>query len=163
MAQSLAQIYVHVVFSTKDRHPYLRDSGIRQHVHAYLAGICKNQDCPALCVGGVEDHVHILCRLSKTVDISTLVRELKRDSSKWIQDEFPQLAGFHWQSGYGAFSVSQSNVDEVVNYIANQEEHQVKKVSGTFFEFVSVPRLAPCSRYPSRSSTSPATDSAIIR
>src|SRR6185312_539325 len=100
MPQSLVQIYVHRVFSTKDRRPFLRDPTVRKRMHAYLIGICENQQCPSLRIGGVEDHVHILCRLSKTLDVATLIRELKRESSKWIKEEYPQLAEFHWQNGY---------------------------------------------------------------
>ena len=74
-------------------------------------------------VGGVEDHVHILCRLAKTIAVSDLIRELKRDSSKWIKNENPELQGFQWQSGYGAFSISLGHVDPLKEYIANQPEH----------------------------------------
>lgn len=123
MSQSLAQIYVHVVFSTKNRQPFLNDPGFRERAHAYLNGICDNQDSPSLRVGGSDDHVHILCRLSKTLDVSTLVRELKRDSSKWMKEENRRLADFYWQQGYGAFSVSPSHVPGLIEYIANQEEH----------------------------------------
>ena len=123
MPQSLVQLYVHLVFSTKDRAPFLRDAPFRERTHAYLAGICKNHDSTALRIGGVEDHVHILGRLSKTIDIATLIRELKRDSSKWIKDENSRLADFHWQNGYGAFSVSPSHVGPLDTYIANQVEH----------------------------------------
>ncbi len=123
MPQSLVQIYVHLVFSTKDRAAFLRDEAFRRRTHAYLAGICQNQECPAITIGGVEDHVHILCRLAKTLDISPLTRELKRDSSKWIKDENPRLADFHWQNGYGAFSISPSHVDALIEYIASQIEH----------------------------------------
>jgi putative transposase len=123
MPQSLVQIYLHLVFSTKDRQPFLRDRSFRERTHAYLAGICDNQNSPSLRVGGFEDHVHILCRLSKTLDVAALVRELKRDSSKWIKDENPRLADFHWQNGYGAFSVSPSHVEALKEYILNQEEH----------------------------------------
>src|SRR5436305_5583592 len=117
MPQSLVQIYVHLVFSTKDRRPLLQDRAFRERTHAYLAGICKNQDSPSLRVGGVEDHIHILCRLSKTLDVAALIREIKRDSSKWIKDENPQLSEFHWQNGYGAFSVSPSHVEPLKHYI----------------------------------------------
>jgi REP element-mobilizing transposase RayT len=109
MPQSLVQIYVHLVFSTKHRQPFLLDPAFRDRTHAYLIGICQNQDSPTLRVGGVEDHVHMLCRLSKTLDVSALIRELKRDSSKWIKAENAQLGDFHWQEGYGAFSVSPSH------------------------------------------------------
>ncbi len=123
MPQSLVQIYVHLIFSTKQRAPFLKDHGFRQQVHAYLAGICKHQDSTAVIVGGVEDHVHLLCRLSKSLDISSLVRELKRDSTKWIHEQRPQLADFHWQSGYGAFSISPTHVERLIEYITNQEQH----------------------------------------
>lgn len=123
MSQSLAQLYVHIVFSTKNRASYLKDATFRERTHAYLKGICENQDSPSLRIGGTDDHVHILCRLSKTLGVATLVRELKRDSSKWIKEEDSRLADFHWQQGYGAFSVSPSHVPALVDYIVNQEEH----------------------------------------
>jgi REP element-mobilizing transposase RayT len=123
MGQSLVQIYVHIVFSTKDRQPFFTDVPFRSRMHAYLAGICRQQGCPALAVGGVADHVHVLCRLSKTLDVSALLRELKRDSSTWVKGEQPSLHDFHWQNGYGAFSVSPAHVDILCAYIRNQEEH----------------------------------------
>jgi putative transposase len=123
MSQSLAQIYLHIVFSTKHRNPFLKDQELRSRMHAYLVGICKNLACPSLQVGGVEDHVHILCRLSKTVTVAVLLQELKRDSSKWIKTLSRDLAEFHWQGGYGAFSISPAHVEIVKGYIANQEEH----------------------------------------
>jgi REP element-mobilizing transposase RayT len=127
MPQSLVQIYFHLVFSTKNRQPFLADRAFRSRTHAYLVGICKNLDSPSLLTGGVEDHVHIFCRLSKTGDVASLVRELKRDSSKWIKEENQQLEAFHWQQGYGAFSVSPVHVDPLKQYIASQEEHHRKK------------------------------------
>ena len=123
MSQSLVQIYVHIVFSTKHRKPFLEDNDFRGRTQRYLAGICKNLDCPALMVGGVEDHVHVLCRLGKTIGIAGLVRDLKRDSSKWVKAEQSTLAEFHWQQGYGAFSISPSHVGALREYIADQEEH----------------------------------------
>jgi putative transposase len=123
VSQSLAQIYVHLVFSTKQRQPYLRDASLRDHTHAYLAGICSNQGSPSLRIGGIDDHVHILCRLAKTLDVSTLVRELKRDSSKWIKTQASAPQDFQWQEGYGAFSVSPAHVDPLIEYITNQVEH----------------------------------------
>src|SRR5262245_15908422 len=104
MPQSLAQIYLHVVFSTKHRTPFLQDKSLREELHTYLGGICRDLESPAVSVGGVEDHVHILCRLSRTRTVADLVRELKRLSSKWVKQKRPDLADFHWQDGYGAFS-----------------------------------------------------------
>jgi REP element-mobilizing transposase RayT len=123
MPQSLVQIYVHIVYSTKHRKPSLRDKELRDQTQRYLAGICKGQKCPALIVGGVEDHVHILCRLGKSIAIADFIRDLKRDSSKWVKTVEPRLADFHWQNGYGAFSVSPSHIEALKEYIANQEEH----------------------------------------
>ena len=123
MAQSLAQIYLHVVFSTKNRHPFLTDHAVRDNLFHYLGGTCRNQGCPALRVGGVADHVHILCRLSRERTVSDLVRELKRDSSKWLKAGSRDLRDFHWQDGFGAFSISPSHVPAVERYIAGQEEH----------------------------------------
>lgn len=123
MAQSLSNLLVHIVFSTKKRRPFLQDKADRERLHRYLHGICKNQDCPSLMIGGVEDHVHILCRLSRNTPVSNLVGQIKRHSSKWIKTVHPRYAGFYWQGGYGAFSVSASKVDHVRNYIARQEDH----------------------------------------
>jgi REP element-mobilizing transposase RayT len=123
MSQSLVQIYVHIVFSIKNRQPFLKDAAFRERTHAYLHGICANQGSPSLRVGGSDDHVHLLCRLSKTLDVATLIRELKRDSSKWIKEQDTTLTEFRWQQGYGAFSVSPSHVPALQKYIANQVEH----------------------------------------
>src|SRR5262249_863868 len=123
MAQSLAQIYLHLVFSTQDRRPFLQDPTIREKMHAYIKGICKKQDCPWLAVGGVEDHVHVACRLSKTITIAALVKELKQGSSIWVKSEFKGMSAFHWQHGYGAFSVSPSHWPALARYIEGQEEH----------------------------------------
>ena len=123
MSQSLVQIYVHIVYSTKHRKPFLRDAEFRDRTQRYLAGICRGLASPALMVGGVADHVHILCRLGKTVEIADLIRDLKRDSSKWIKAQQPRLADFHWQHGYGAFSISPSHVQALNDYIARQEDH----------------------------------------
>src|SRR5712664_2509942 len=111
MSQSLAQIYLHIVFSTKVRIPFLKEKKVRDDLYAYMAGICKNLDSPAQMVGGVEDHVHLLCRHSKNLALSHFLQELKRDSSKWVKTQAASLADFHWQGGYGAFSVSPSHVD----------------------------------------------------
>jgi REP element-mobilizing transposase RayT len=123
MPQSLSQIYVHVVFSTKNRAAFLQDKTIREKIHAYLAGTCHNLESPSLIVGGVADHVHILCRLSKNLPVAQLVRELKRESSKWIKGQRSDLASFYWQNGYGAFSISPAHVPVLKEYIAQQEEH----------------------------------------
>jgi len=123
MSQSLAQVYLHVVFSTKERRPFLQGEKLQQELHAYMAGTCKNLQSPAIKIGGVEDHVHILCRLGRTIEISDLVRELKRESSKWLKPKSLGLRRFHWQDGYGAFSVSPSHVKALTEYIETQAKH----------------------------------------
>jgi len=123
MPQSLAQIYLHLVYSTKHRKPLLNDDEFRGRTHRYLAGICRNLKCPALIVGGTEDHVHILCRFGKNIEVADLIRDPKRDSSKWVKSEEPRQPDFHWQQGYGAFSVSPAHVAALNEYIANQSSH----------------------------------------
>jgi len=127
MPQSLAQIYLHLVFSTKDRRPLLLDPDLRKEAHKFLGGTCKQLDCPVLRVGGVEDHVHILCRLGRTVAVADLIKELKRESSKWLKTKDLALSDFHWQNGYGAFSISPGHIDALTTYIDTQEEHHRKE------------------------------------
>jgi REP element-mobilizing transposase RayT len=126
MPQSLAKILLHIVFSTKDRCPFLRDGAIRDEMHHYLGGILKRLDCQPITVGGVEDHVHLLTTLSRTCTVADLVKELKRGSSIWIKTRAPQLEKFSWQGGYGAFSIGASQAPQVKAYIARQEEHHRK-------------------------------------
>ena len=123
MPQSLAQVYLHLVFSTKSRSTFLQNRELRERTHAYLVGACRNLDSPSLITGGTSDHVHILCSLSRKLSIAGLVAELKRESSIWIKARDSDLAGFHWQEGYGAFSVSPSHIPDLKRYIRNQEEH----------------------------------------
>ncbi len=126
MPQSLAHVILHVVFSTKNRAPLLRDQDLRSRLHAYIAGTLHNIGCEPILIGGVEDHVHILCNLSRTVTIAALVEESKKGSSKWMKDHGSAYRDFYWQGGYGAFSVSESYVEKVRTYVAGQEEHHRK-------------------------------------
>ena len=123
MPQSLAKILVHAVFSTKHRDPFLRDLALRDETHRYLGGILKRLDCQPIIVGGVEDHVHLLCVLARTVPAAEMVKEVKRGSSLWIKEKGPEQKDFAWQGGYGAFSIGFSPIAAVKDYIANQEEH----------------------------------------
>ena len=125
MSQSLVKNYLHIVFSTKNRQPFLNIE-IREELFAYLAGICKNLDCTPIIIGGHVDHIHILCLLNKKLTLIKLIEELKKNSSKWIKTKDPIYNNFYWQDGYGAFSVNPSEVDKVVPYISNQEEHHKK-------------------------------------
>jgi REP element-mobilizing transposase RayT len=122
MPQSLSQLYVQLVFSTKHREPLLL-SPVRECLHAYLATVLKNQDSPALKVGGTSDHIHALFRLSKNWSLAKVVEEIKTSSSKWLKTQGRALANFHWQSGYGGFSVGPAELEQLVDYITRQEEH----------------------------------------
>ena len=125
MPQSLGALYVHVIFSTKDRTPCL-PRAIRPDLRAYTAGTLRNLDCTLVDFNSLADHVHILCTLSRTLAIAKLLEEMKKASSKWLKPKAPALRNFHWQNGYGAFSVSPSKVPEVRRYIDNQDEHHRK-------------------------------------
>ena len=126
MPQSLARILVHTVFSTKERRPFLRDLSLRQELHLYLGGILTHLDCQPIIAGGVEDHVHLLCALSRTCEAAAMVKEAKRGSSLWLKTKSPDLEDFAWQSGYGILSIGFSQIGTVREYIARQEEHHRK-------------------------------------
>ena len=126
MPQSLAKVLVHMVFSTKERRPMLRDAGLRAELHSYLGGILNNLQCQSIIVGGVEDHVHLLSSLSRTSAMADIVKEVKRGSSLWIKERAPAMADFAWQNGYGIFSIGYSQIEEVRRYIAEQERHHQK-------------------------------------
>jgi REP element-mobilizing transposase RayT len=124
--QSLARNLVHLIFSTKHRVPVLSDR-IRDELHAYMAGVLKEWDSPALEIGSVADHVHILFCLSKNHALAKVVEHVKKGPSKWLKTQGREFADFHWQAGYGAFSVSQSNVPRVRTYIQGQAEHHRRR------------------------------------
>jgi len=126
MPQSLSNVLLHITFSTKHRRPFLNRPEARDVMTGYLVGTLRNLKCPSLIVGVVEDHVHILCSLARTIAIAKLVEEVKSSSSARIKEEGPSLRSFYWQNGYGAFSVSQSNGASVKRYIDAQEEHHRK-------------------------------------
>ncbi|MBZ5535694.1 MAG: transposase [Acidobacteriia bacterium] len=123
MSQSLAKSLVHIIFSTKDRFAFLADNDIRSQMHAYLATVFKEYDSASLLVGGVADHAHILRSLSRNYAISEIIKEAKQNSSKWIKTVGGIYAKFYWQKGYGALSVSQSQVAQVKRYILDQPQH----------------------------------------
>jgi REP element-mobilizing transposase RayT len=123
MSQSLARIGVHLVFSTKHREPLIPPE-VRPALFAYLAGALNTINCPAIEVGGVADHVHLLFVLSKNLSLSKVVEEVKVESSKWAKEHIHPR--FYWQGGYGAFSVSATNEPLVIAYIQQQEQHHRK-------------------------------------
>ncbi len=121
MASTLTNLLYHLVFSTKGRAPLITDE-IREPLYRYIGGIIKNQRGALLEIGGVADHVHLLARFPTSKAVSDMLRDVKSDSSGWINEARPHDR-FAWQTGYGAFTVSQSQVSAVRNYIQRQEEH----------------------------------------
>ncbi len=122
MPQSLSSILIHLIFSTKNREPFLTPE-IDAELYPYMASIFKALKSPALIINGVDDHVHTLFSLSRVVTIANVVEEVKPESSKWIKTKGEEFKNFHWQSGYGAFSIGQSQVSAVRRYIGRQKEH----------------------------------------
>lgn len=124
MPQSLAKVYVHAIFSTKNREPLLADEW-REEMFQVLGGEANNVGCQALIAGGMPDHVHLLFQLGRTISIASAIGTIKSASSAWANQNHTKE--FHWQAGYGAFSVSQSNVEAVRDYIRRQPEHHSKQ------------------------------------
>ena len=122
MPQSLHVLSAHIIFSTKQRHPNLR-AELRPSLWAYMSGILKNLECCSITIGGYAEHVHILCNLSKKHASMKVLEILKKESSKWIKGQEFGVRSFHWQDGYGLFSVSPSHWEAVRQYILKQEEH----------------------------------------
>lgn len=122
MSHSLSKNTLHLVFSTKDRRPFLSAS-LRPRLFAYLSGIFDEWQSPAIVIGGHQDHVHALFLLSKNHPLKRIVEEVKKGSSKWFKTAGPALDKFSWQSGYAAFSVSQSSIAKVAAYVREQDEH----------------------------------------
>jgi len=126
MPQSLSNLFVHLVYSTKNRVPFI-SLDIESELHAYLASIFNEHDCHAILINGTPDHVHILFNLSRTKTLAEIVGAVKSNSSKWIKTKGAGLRTFAWQSGYGAFSVGQADLERVKGYIANQKTHHAQK------------------------------------
>src|SRR5688500_17875596 len=122
MPQSLSSILIHLIFSTKHREPFIKPE-IESELHPYMAAIFRALKSPALAIDGTEDHVHTLFALSRVITIPDLVEEVKTESSTWIKTKGPEFETFHWQSGYGAFSISQSHVGDVKRDIQSQKQH----------------------------------------
>jgi REP element-mobilizing transposase RayT len=121
MPQSLSCLLLHLIFSTKDRFPLLRDDDLLTRTHAYLGGILREADCPLLTIGGTADHVHAFFQLSRTLQVAKLVELIKSNSSRWVKTQ--GIHNFAWQRGYACFSVGKSQAEAVATYIRNQAEH----------------------------------------
>jgi putative transposase len=126
MPQSYTCLHYHLVFSTKGRAPSIT-AEMRERLWKYLAGIVSGADGIPIQVGGTDDHVHLLVTLRQEPSLAAFMRELKAASSRWVHDTFPDAPDFAWQAGYGAFTVSHSQLDAVKYYVRNQEEHHKKQ------------------------------------
>jgi REP element-mobilizing transposase RayT len=126
MANTYTSLHYHIIFSTKNRVPFIK-AGMEQRVWAYIGGIARKHKMTALQVGGIDDHIHALVLASPTHAPSQIAQFLKGDSSKWIHEEFPKLRDFAWQDGYGAFTVCKSHLRAVIEYIQSQREHHRKR------------------------------------
>ena len=122
MPQSLANVLLHLVFSTKDRFPFIRED-VRPRLSRYVGGLCREINCPSIVVGGTADHLHVVCSLSRALSIAELLEEVKKRSSRWVKTQDTRLSKFAWQTGYGAFSIGQSQVEAVREYVRTQAEH----------------------------------------
>ena len=138
MAQTLVSLMVHVIFSTKNREAFITPE-IEPELFAYVGGILKNHESRLLDAGGTADHIHLLVSQSKNVSLSSLMKDVKKDSSSWIKTKGNQFRNFHWQDGYGAFSIGKSDIRELKRYIAGQKEHHRKRTfQEELIEFLEV-------------------------
>ena len=137
MANTYSSLFYHFVFSTKNRTAFIRPE-IETRVWAYIGGIAREQKMAAIQIGGVDDHIHALVMAPPTLAPFEIAKYIKRDSSKWIHETFAELQDFAWQDGYGAFTVSKSNVSAVANYIQNQRRHhQGRTFQDEYREFLN--------------------------
>ena len=147
MANTFTSLHCHVIFSTKNREPWLR-ADIEERVWAYLGGIARENNIKPVMIGGIENHLHILLGIPPTLAVSHAVKLIKGGSSAWIKEQFPGLRGFGWQDGYGAFSVSKSLVPDVTEYIRTQREHhRVKSFEEEYRAFLAKHEIAYDERY----------------
>ena len=126
MSQSLCKIFLHIIFGTKNREPYIDDT-ICGELCSYLTTVLKNLDCDVIAINAPKNHIHTLCELSKDITIPSLIEKMKTTTSRWIKTKGLKFRNFHWQGGYGVFSVSPSLIESAKKYIFNQQEHHRKK------------------------------------
>jgi Transposase and inactivated derivatives len=125
MSQSFTNLLYHIIFSTKDRRPLIKLE-CQPRLYDYIGGIIRGVGGISLGINGTDDHVHVLAKLRPDKALSDVLRDLKSNATGWMHDVFPRLMDFHWQRGYAAFTVSQSNLKQVQQYIASQKEHHQK-------------------------------------
>ena len=147
MSQSFTNLLYHLVFSTKDRRPLIT-LDYQPRLYQYIGGTIRGLGGDALGVNGTEDHVHVLARLRPDKSLSDVLRDLKAGASGWMHDVFPRLADFSWQRGYGAFSVSQSNLQQVQRYLREQKEHHQRiSFRDEFIQFLKANEIEFDERY----------------
>jgi REP element-mobilizing transposase RayT len=147
MPQSLSHLLIHVIFSTKNRAPYI-NSDLKPALHAYLGGIIRELDGKPVAINGAADHVHLLIVLPSKVSLADALRILKTNSSRWIHQKWLGKRSFAWQSGYSAFSVSESNAIQVIRYIAGQErQHKKLSFQGELRAFLKKHKISYDERY----------------
>ncbi len=126
MASTLTNLLYHVVFSTKERQNII-ESSFRENLYSYMGGIIRGEKGILISIGGTQDHIHIFMKIPPDVSVSHMLKCLKGNSSKWVNENKHSKIHFNWQIGYGAFTVSQSNIEAVIKYIEHQEEHHRKQ------------------------------------
>ena len=147
MGHTATNVLVHFIFSTRNRAPLIKPE-MESDVHAYLGGIVRETGGVALVINGMPDHVHLLVRMPSTQSVADVARLVKTNSSRWVHEKWPQLREFAWQTGYGAFSVSESGQDAVRQYISHQQEHQAtRSFQEEFVAFLKKNRVAYDERY----------------
>ena len=147
MAHTCTSLLIHLVFSTKDRFPML-ENAIRDEAEKFICGVARNLRVKVLAINSVADHIHMLVEVPAALSVSEIVGKLKANSSRFIHEKWPERSKFAWQQGYGGFSVSRSGVDEVIRYIANQEEHHRKRTfQEEFLDFLQKYEIEYDERY----------------
>lgn len=147
MPQSLSKVFIHIIFSTRGRFPFIKPA-IEQELFAYMATVLREHGAQPIKIDGTEDHAHILCGLPRTMAVCDLLEKVKKRSSKWIKSKDPQYRKFSWQGGYGVFSVGESGIERVKRYIANQKQHhRTVSFKDEFREFLDRYRVDYDERY----------------
>ena len=139
MANTFSNLVYHIVFSTKNRQPMIQPS-FRDELEKYITGIIKAEGCALIEIGGMPDHLHIVARFRPDRSVSEMVRLIKANSSKWVNETRGLAGRFEWQVGYGAFTVSQSQVEQLREYVRGQEEHH--RTRSFQEEYLGIPRAS---------------------
>lgn len=147
MANTYCSLTIHCVFSTKNREPFINEP-MQSRLWAFVGGIAKQNQFKALCIGGVSDHVHALLSIPAALSVAKAVQLIKGGSSKWVHENFPEMADFAWQEGYGAFAVGISQIPETLDYIQKQaDHHKVTTFQKEYLNFLKKHNVSYDERY----------------